>query len=87
MRPSNSFIPGSSLSGYMCSDTPSGRPSLSKLMSSRVSDVAEGMATALCPADSIAQQSDGPSVIVTVERAERHVAHYRNPQLLCHPPQ
>ena len=62
-KSSKSLIPGSSLSGYMWSDTPSGSPSLSKAMSALVSDVAEGIATALYPADSIAQQSDGPSVI------------------------
>ena len=53
------------LLAYHCpkSLNPSGSPFLSTPMSSLVSDVAEGIATALCPADSIAQQSDGPSVI------------------------
>ena len=53
------------LLAYHCpkSLNPSGSPFLSTPMSSLVSDVAEGIATALCLADSIAQQSDGPSVI------------------------
>ena len=50
-------------SGIMCSVTPSGNPLFLSLMSPMVRVVADGIATALCPADIIAQQSDGPSVI------------------------
>ena len=63
-KTSKSFSPGASLSGNMCHSVWSFSPiSASHILSSGFSSVAEGMAIALCPAESIAQQSLQPSVM------------------------
>ena len=56
--------PGASLSGYMWKESPSGEPARasSSCLSPGESRVADGMAMALRPEESIAQQSEHPSV-------------------------